>query len=161
MKVLKLITVLTLCLSGAWAGAAVDVHFVDPAKFSDIRDQNFRRQDDALEAIQAHFQQLGDKQFPGKDLKIEITDVDLAGRIEPRRRSPDMIRILRDTGDGPMISLRYVLSENGVEVRHGEASLRDMNYLGGFNSYSSSDPLRYEKKMIDDWFRKEFGPSPM
>jgi hypothetical protein len=152
-----LLVALTLSLSAGWASAVVEVRFIDAAQFSDIKDANFRRQDDYLESLQAHFKLAGEKQLPGKDLKVEVTDVDLAGRVEPYRRGVDMIRILRDMGDGPSISLRYVLSEGGVEVRHGEARLWDPGYLSGFNRYSDGDPLRYEKRMIDTWFQKEFG----
>jgi hypothetical protein len=31
-----------------------------------------------------------------------------------------------------------------------------MNYQDGFNTYSGSEPLRYEKRMIDRWFKTEF-----
>lgn len=158
MKVAKTAAVLMLGLSGAWASAAVEVSFVKPDQFIDIQDANFRRQDDYLEGLQKHFQKMGEKTLPGKDLKIEITDVDLAGRVEPRRNGMD-IRILRDMADGPSIQLRYVVSENGVELRRGESRLWDAAYMTGFNSYSDGDPLRYEKRMIDSWFKQEFGPA--
>jgi len=160
MKIARTAIALTLSLIGTWASATVEVSFVKPEQFLDIKDANFRRQDDYLEALQKHFQKIGEKTLPGKDLKIEITDVDLAGRVEPRRNGMDMIRILRDMADGPMIQLRYVVSENGAEVRRGEARLWDAAYLTGFNSYSDTDPLRYEKRMIDNWFKREFAPAP-
>ncbi|MDY0746130.1 DUF3016 domain-containing protein [Paucibacter sp. R3-3] len=158
MKIAKTVVMLTLALSGAWVSAAVEVSFVKPDQFIDIEGANFRRQDDYLEALQKHFQKVGETTLPGKDLKIEITDVDLAGRVEPRRNGTD-IRILRDRADGPSIQLRYVVSENGVELRRGESRLRDLAYMTGFNSYSDGDPLRYEKRMIDNWFKQEFGPA--
>lgn len=160
MRIVRIAFALTLPLISVWASAAVEVSFVKPEQFIDIRDANFRRQDDYLEGLQQHFQKVGEKMLPGKDLKIEITDVDLAGRVEPRRHGMDMIRILRDMADGPMIQLRYVLSENGVEIRRGEARLWDAAYLTGFNAYSDGDPLRYEKRMIDNWFKQEFAPAP-
>jgi len=160
MKIARTAIALTLSLIGTWASATVEVSFVKPEQFLDIKDANFRRQDDYLEALQKHFQKIGEKTLPGKDLKIEVTDVDLAGRVEPRRNGMDMIRILRDMTDGPMIQLRYVVSENGVETRRGEARLWDAAYMTGFNSYSDTDPLRYEKRMIDNWFKREFAPAP-
>jgi hypothetical protein len=30
-----------------------------------------------------------------------------------------------------------------------------MMYQQQLNRYSSGDPLRYEKRMLDDWFKKE------
>ncbi|WP_077035453.1 DUF3016 domain-containing protein [Pelomonas sp. KK5] len=159
MKITRAMIALALSLAGGWASATVEVRFVNPEQFSDIKDANFRRQDDYLEGLQQHFQKMGEKMLPGKDLKIEITDVDLAGRIEPRRHGIDMIRILRDMADSPMIQLRYVVSQNGTELKRGEARLWDGAYLTGINRYSDGDPLRYDKRMIDKWFLSEFGPA--
>jgi hypothetical protein len=57
----------------------------------------------------------------------------------------------------PGISFNYEVREAGKVVAQGEAKLRDMNYQDGFNGFSSSDPLRYEKRMLDRWMQKEFG----
>jgi hypothetical protein len=35
-----------------------------------------------------------------------------------------------------------------------------MNYLDHRTRYFDSEPLRYEKQMIDDWFEKNIGPLP-
>jgi hypothetical protein len=32
-----------------------------------------------------------------------------------------------------------------------------MDFLRASNRYSSSDRLRYEKAMLDDWFERRFG----
>ena len=32
-----------------------------------------------------------------------------------------------------------------------------MSYLQHINRYSNNDALRYEKRMIDDWFKNTFG----
>ncbi|HZX26131.1 MAG TPA: DUF3016 domain-containing protein [Telluria sp.] len=41
-------------------------------------------------------------------------------------------------------------------VASGEDRLSNMDYLMRLNIYSSGDPLRYEKQMIDDWFKSDF-----
>ena len=44
-------------------------------------------------------------------------------------------------------------------IASGEERLRDMMYLDGrSNRYSTGDPLRYEKQMIDEWFSKKIAP---
>ena len=35
-----------------------------------------------------------------------------------------------------------------------------MSYLQHINRYSRNDALRYEKRMIDDWFKNTFGVKP-
>jgi len=90
-------------------------------------------------------------------MEIEITDIDRAGRYEPGLGSRmDSIRIMRNI-DSPSMRLslrRYDAS--GQLVDEGERKLRDMMYLNNVNVLSNTDPLRYEKRMIDDWARREF-----
>ena len=50
--------------------------------------------------------------------------------------------------------VRYTLESNGKVIDSGEDQLSDMNYMGHINRYSEGDTLRYEKAMIDDWFKK-------
>lgn len=155
-KTPRLLAALALTLTATWASAAVEVRFVEPDKYSDIGDfAGYRDREEVLKEIQAHFRVLGDKLLPGKDLLIEVTDIDLAGNVEPVGRRMEMLRIMRSTGR-PAMELRYTLSEGGKEIRQGKARMSDLNYLDSSNRYSSSDPIRYEKKMMDDWFRKEF-----
>lgn len=156
MKHTPLILGLALACGAGAASATVEVRFVEPAKYSDVRNNfGFDRSEDVLKDIQQHFRELGDKELPGKDLLIEVTDVDLAGSIEPVGRNMEMLRVMRSTGR-PAIRLRYVLRENGRDLRSAEVRLSDLSYQDGMNRYSSSDPIRYEKRMMDDWFRREF-----
>jgi hypothetical protein len=34
-----------------------------------------------------------------------------------------------------------------------------MNYSRGWQSARASDPLHYEKHMLDEWFRERFAPA--
>lgn len=148
-----------LALSAGPASAAVEVRFVGVEKYSDVGEfEHLRSRDEALHAIKAHLTALGDKYLPGKEFVVEVTDVDLAGAVEPVGRRMEMLRVLRSTGR-PAMELRYVLRESGREVRSGQARLSDLAYQHGFNRYSESDPMRYEKRMIDEWFGAEFLPA--
>jgi len=137
------------------ARADVQVDFVQPEKFSDIKDNNGFRQTDVLKDIQAHFIEQAGKCLPGRDMRIHVTDVDLAGEVEPFGRRMQWLRVMR-TVTLPYIAFNYEVIEGGKIVRQGEVKLRDMNYQDGFNNYFSSDTLRYEKRMIDRWFKDEF-----
>ncbi len=54
----------------------------------------------------------------------------------------------------PRMTLRYTLSRGDQVLASGEDRLVDMNFMMSVNIYASSDPLRYEKAMLDDWFDK-------
>jgi hypothetical protein len=151
----------TLALSAllavsAPAFAGVTVSYIKPEEFADMP---FGPQDreQVLRQLTEHFVTLGKKLPEGQDLKIEVTDVDLAGRLIPSRRTGNDLRVLNGGADWPRIHLRYTLESNGRQLGSGEADLSDMNYLNKTSRLSSGEPLRYEKQMIDDWFYKQFG----
>ena len=96
-----------------------------------------------------------------QDLKIDVTDIDLAGRIEPYAfQGKNDLRVLRGRADWPSMRLHYVLESKGTVLRSGDENLSDMSYLDHYNHYSSNEPLRYEKKMIESWFLKTIVPHP-
>ena len=62
------------------AGAGVTVSFVEPATYTDTG-QFGREADSALREIEAHLKYLGERYLPpDRILKIEVLDIDLAGR---------------------------------------------------------------------------------
>ena len=146
-----------LASSSAWAG--VQVNFSKPDDYSDMPFST-RDREQILAGLAEHFQLLGKGLRPGQDLKIEITDIDLAGREDPMRRGAMDVRIRDGRTDWPRMRLRYQLEQHGKVIASGNAALSDMSYLQRINRYSSSDALRYEKKMIDDWFENTFGIKP-
>jgi hypothetical protein len=146
-------------LAAGSASAAVTVTYVQPEKFSDLPFATWDRED-TLRQLTEHFIWLGNSLPPGQDLRIEVLDIDLAGRQIPSVRLGRDIRILRGQADWPRIDLRYSLEQNGQVIKSGEAQLAVMNYLDHTTRYFDSEPLRYEKQMIDDWFEKTIGPLP-
>lgn len=146
-----------LASSSAWAG--VQVNFSKPDDYSDMPFST-RDREQILAGLAEHFQLLGKGLRPGQDLQIEVTDVDLAGREDPMRRGTMDVRVMDGRTDWPRMRLRYVLEQDGKVIASGNAALSDMSYLQRINRYSSSDALRYEKKMIDDWFENTFGIKP-
>jgi hypothetical protein len=149
-------------LSGFAAGsasAAVTVNYVEPDKFSDLPFVPWERED-TLKTFTEHFTRLGNSLPPGQDLRIEVLDIDLAGRAIPSVRAGRDMRVLRGQADWPRMQFRYVIEQNGQVLKSGEAQLSSMNYLDQHTRYFDSEPLRYEKQMIDDWFEKNIGPLP-
>jgi hypothetical protein len=141
------------------ASAAVTVTYMEPDKFTDVPFASWERED-TLKQLTEHFTWLGNSLPPGQDLRIEVLDVDLAGRAIPNARTGRDIRVLRGRADWPRMTLRFSLEQNGQVLKSGEAQLSDMTYLDHTTRYFDTEPLRYEKQMIDDWFEKTIGPLP-
>jgi hypothetical protein len=145
---------LLLCAGTAWAG--VSVTYDKPEEFFDIP---LQQRDDVLKTISDHFASLGTRLPPGQNLKVEISALELAGRVIPKHRDGEEIRVLKGGADWPSMHVRYRLEANGATLRSGEEDLSNMTYLQRINNYPQSDNLRYEKQMIDDWFIARFGTS--
>ena len=140
----------------------VDVVFVNPEKFTDVRDSysdTGRFRDERLGELKEHIEKYANKYIPdGQHLALRITDVKLAGDFEPQRGpSFEDVRIIRDIYP-PRINLEFKLTDaNGKVLKEGERKISDINFLATINPYFPDDTLRYEKKLLDDWFRNEFG----
>ena len=137
------------------AHAAVSVQFVQPERFSDVPHEQAEREH-VLRLLQRHFTELGAKLPADRNLKLEILDIDMAGRTQPSRRSTRDIRIVRDRADWPSMHVRYSLEAGGSVLAHGDESVSDMNYRTPRADYRNDKELQYEKKMIDDWFARTF-----
>jgi hypothetical protein len=144
-------------LTAGSAHAGVSVAFDQTHRYSDVPfDPTDRKQ--ALDALADHFVELGKYLPQGEDLHITVTDVDLAGREIPNFRAGRDLRVLNGRADWPRMELHYSLEQNGQVIKSGEAQLQNMDYQNRTSHYFDSDPYRYEKQMIDDWFDKNIAP---
>jgi len=140
-----------LALAAGGAAAGTTVNYIEPDRFSDVPFANWER-DEVLKDLTDHFARLGAQLPPGQDLRIDVKDVDLAGREYPTRGVRDL-RVVRSNGvDWPRIDLHYTVEQDGRVLRSGDAQLRDMSFMDRIGRANDSDSLRYEKRMIDDWF---------
>nr|WP_316644409.1 DUF3016 domain-containing protein [uncultured Roseateles sp.] len=143
-----------LCLA-LGARADVEVRFVSPEKFIDIGHDEAQQQQ-VLQGLEAHLKAVGNKRLTASQtLLIEVLDVNLAGDERPIPSRGAMLRVLR-SATPPSMQVRYTLSDGGIVLRSGESRMSDLAYQDGINHYHGSDALRYEKAMVDDWFRTEF-----
>jgi hypothetical protein len=145
-----------LALTAGAAPAAVTVAFSHPEHFLDMPFSPVGRER-VLKDLSEHFTKLGARLPPGQDLRVEVLDLDLAGRLHPNFRGQEL-RILNGGADWPHMQVRYTLAANGRVIASGEDHLSDMMYLNRINRYLDGDTLRYEKRMIDDWFTTRFAP---
>lgn len=143
------------------AASRVDVTFVNPDKFTDVKDAYMPTDsgqkgilDDLQDYIVHH---AGSRLSDGQHLSVKVTDIDLAGDFEPWH-GPEAqdIRIMKAIYT-PKIDLSFTLTDaSGNVVKQGERHLRDLNYTMNINSVNRSDPRFYDKALLDDWIRNEF-----
>ena len=139
----------------------VNVSFIHPENFTDASLQGgygTTAEQGTLDEIGRFFESLGPRYLKSQQvLALDVLNVDLAGRIEWWRRSLYDTRILRDIYP-PRFTLNYRLSENGRTIVENKETVVDPNYLANPGIYfSPNDPLRFEKAMLEDWFRRRFG----
>lgn len=140
-------------LAAGAASAATTVTFVEPDKYTDVPFSQIERER-VLDELRGHFEKLGARLPAGQDLRIQVLDVDLAGITRPTASRPDM-RFLTGGADWPSLRLRYTVEQGGQVLKSGEDRLTDMTYMQHLNAYPSDTALRYEKRMIDEWFNKK------
>lgn len=134
------------------ASAAATVSFVHPEKMTDV--PHFSSDLESMEMIfSEHIDELAAKLPAGQELKVEFLDIDLAGDVFPRVAVRD-IRVMKGRADWPRMHLRYSIEQDGKVLRSGERELADPNYLMNSSTFRN-EIYSHEKKLLDDWFRKE------
>jgi Protein of unknown function (DUF3016) len=149
------LAVVVLSVAGI-ANSAVKVDFPQPEKYTDIPSTTHGKQE-MMTTLRKHFEVLGAKLPTGQNLTVEVQDIVLAGRHDPfifgtRMVDPDL-RVFRGRTDWPRMEFKYTVEAESKTLQSGTAKISDMNYQMGHNKYSSNESLRYEKKMLDEWFR--------
>ena len=136
----------------------VTVHLVNPDQFAEIRqNRNYGdvRDGSWLVDLQKYVvKQAGKRLAPGQHLDVNITDIKRAGDFEPWR-GPNFadIRVVKEIYP-PRIELNYVLKDGNGEVIHeGSDELTDLAFMRRIVR-DSTDSLRFEKRLIDDWLAK-------
>jgi len=165
MKTLRLLScILGFGLAGAGALPAArgpaprtEVIFDHPEKFTDIKDSytpTDKGQNSVLATIREFLVSRTASLIPeGYKLRITFTDIDLAGDFEPWRGPRlDEVRIVRPIYP-PAFKFSYVVTDpSGRVVRQGSENIRDLAFQTRV-TVDPSDPLRYEKDILDEWAR--------
>lgn len=137
-----------------------EVVFFEPEKFTDVKENGFSDNEKDRNAILGELRTYIIKQAnrllaPGQQLKITVTDVDLAGEFEPWHGSSMAdIRIVKEIYP-PDIKLAFQLTgADGNVIKNGDRHLRDMGFMMTL-SMDKNDPRRFEKELLDSWLRQE------
>lgn len=138
------------------------VVYFEPEKFTDVRGSGSGDTESArnatLDELRTYIAKQANRLLaPGQQLKITVSDIDLAGDFEPWRGPQwDDVRIVKDIYP-PRIKLAFQLTDaNGTVLKQGDRDLRDLSFMLKL-SINRDDPRRYEKDLLDDWLREEFG----
>jgi hypothetical protein len=144
----------------------VQVNWAPDQQLSEVKDNPIRRgwlrPKDWEKSLGDYLRVRADRLLPaGQQLQIGIDDIKLAGSFEPwHGPAAQDIRFLKDIYP-PRIDLHYkLLAADGSTIREGAGKLRDMAYLQ-HTVANTSDSLAYDKRMIDDWLRREFARNPL
>lgn len=108
------------------------------------------------EAVADIFRRLAARLPEGQVLKVELTDVDLAG--EPRWTSQGDLRVVTGGADQPRLDFAYALEAGGRVLTSGSVSLADLDYQRGAVRAAAGD-LPYESRLLERWFERTF-PAP-
>ncbi|WP_114325574.1 DUF3016 domain-containing protein [Candidatus Colwellia aromaticivorans] len=137
--------------------ATSEVTWTDHEKYRDIQPSSEGRKsfrERIFESFEKHFAKLAKNLPEGQVLKINVTDVDLAG--DTHSGGINQFRIVKDIYF-PRMNFSYELvNANGSIVTSDEVVIRDMSFMMGSNLKYRNESLGYEKKMLDEWFAETF-----
>lgn len=134
----------------------VHVGWQDPNQFTEIQlAANKRRalEGDWVRELALYIERQAERHLPaGQHMLVMIQDVDRAG---DRRGSGEGVAVVRSVS-APSIKLRFVRTDTyGRVVSEGNPTLDDPSVLSGPTRSRGSDPLVFEKRLIDGWLDKE------
>ena len=161
----KWLTAAGLFISIPAMAGEVTVTWSDPAKFTDIRASNSTDksyQKSVEKALTAEFNAQAEKLPAGQKMSIHVTNVDLAGEVDPiPSRAGYRVRVLKDIYY-PQINLDYRITDAaGAVVKEQQgAVLKDAGFLASASNASSRQDFYYERRMIKEWFGKEIQAKP-
>ncbi len=160
MKILttSLLAILTtMSLHNVAYAATSEVTWTDYKKYRDIHPGNESRKhfrERTFKNLEKHFTKLAEKLPKGQVLKLDVTDVDLAG--DTHVGGINRMRIVKEIYSPRMAFSYQLVNADGSEILADKEVLRDMSFMSTSSLKYRHDSLGYEKKMLDDWFKDTF-----
>ncbi|GAB4042704.1 MAG: hypothetical protein Fur0014_15100 [Rubrivivax sp.] len=138
-----------LTAGSAQAIGRAEVNFVQPERFADAGFGSLERERN-LRLVADHFDRLARRLPDGHVLKVEVTELDLAGEVDTL--SLHRIRVMGQLPDAPRMALKFELLKDGQVLAAGEDRLIDMSYPMSRAGGRDAGPLPYEARMLERWF---------
>ena len=151
------IFILSILLVPNAMAASSEVTWTDYKKYRDIREGNEGRKsfrERTFKNFEKHFSQLASTLPENQILKIEVTDVDLAG--DTNAGGINRTRIVKEIYFPKMTFSYQLLGENDKIIKQENVKLKDMNFMSGNSLKYRNQALGYEKRMLDKWFKDTF-----
>lgn len=104
--------------------------------------------------LEKHFAKLAEMLPAGQTLKIDVTDVDLAG--DTHHGGVNRTRIVKEIYSPRMNFSYQILDADGSVIKSDDVVVKDMNFMSGSSLKYRNKSLGYEKKMLDEWFNETF-----
>ncbi|MBK1876820.1 DUF3016 domain-containing protein [Pelagicoccus mobilis] len=137
------------------ANAAVTIHFENPDDFTDIKRDDFNSEKDqqiVLNDIQKYMVRKLDKKLGDQYIaSVRVTDIDLAGEIEPWRMHLQDVRIVKSIYPARLAFDYQILDLDGNVVAEGSEKLRDRSMMPTTMARFEDHP--YVKDLFDTWVR--------
>ena len=143
------------------AAASVEIKLIEPEKYRDIEQVGFNKKN-SIEVvdkdIQHFFSRVAGQFIPeSSKLLIEVTDIDLPGRVEfmvgPNNQH---LRILRNN-DPFKLSFKYKLvDKTGTVIKEGEEKLRDYFNRSSATRLKKTKTFAHFDRKIRRWFKQNF-----
>ena len=147
----------TLLLTPSAFAASSEVTWTDYKSYRDIDEGNNGRKqfrERTFNNFEKHFAKLAATLPADQILKIDVTDVDLAG--DTHAAGINRTRIIKNIYSPRMNFSYQLLAADGTVIQSDDVVVKDMNFMSGNSLKYRNKPLGYEKKMLDDWFSKTF-----
>lgn len=151
--------ILALSIAGlislqAFALAKVEVTWTNPDEYSDIKDpfNGFQStKEDAFYNIEKVLKRLAKRLPDGYLLKLDVTDLDLAGETHSRD-----YRVVRDMYP-PRMKFSYELLDGGDNVLlTKQENIRDTSFMNGVSIRYRNKAYGFEKQLVENWFKDSF-----
>ncbi len=162
---MKKLTAMILGIGLAFSVSADSkISWQDPQAYRDIEaaDESQRKfQQRVFKQLEQHLDKLSQVLPEGQKLWLNVTDLDLAGKVLPGyAHGINSVRDFRVTKriDFPQISFSYRLTDaNGKVLISGDETIKDMGFQDKIHSRKiTRDHLGYEKRMLKEWFDTTF-----
>jgi hypothetical protein len=145
------------------ASERVEINWHQPETYSDVKPTHQSRQkfrDQVFKRLTTHVNTLSESLPEGLSLKLNVTNLDLAGRVVPASfaglRGGSDIRLIKRV-DIPRMVFSYQLSDDKKQsIKDGHVDLKALGFLDRQHGYFDTDTLKYEKDMLKRWFDSEF-----
>ncbi len=142
------------------AHTRVSVNYANPQQFTEKRIYGWQDRYNGVQYLAPLKAYLIKRATPlltaDQRLHVTITDIQLAGGYEPWL-SPQWshVRIMSNRYP-PRIDLKFsVTGKDGRVIREGSRRLRNLGYLtSGTAMPGNTDPLRYDKALLNSWLRR-------